>query len=68
MLNRSKEEIARDLVAQATRTWGTDRVDALRGQIEETADWLSAVGSHRLEIDGDEPDFLVDPAAGREAQ
>lgn len=62
LLDRSKEEIARDLMEQAARTWGAERAEALRSQIDDTAESLSLIGRHALAIDGEEPDFLVAPA------
>ena len=46
-LNRSRDEIERDLLEQARETWGDQRVDALRHQIHEAAGWISLVGKLR---------------------
>jgi hypothetical protein len=66
LLDRSKEEIARDLLARATAAWGAERTEELRAQIDETAGWLATVGRYPVKLEGDEPDFLVAPATREE--
>lgn len=68
LLDRPKDEIARDLLTQAANNWGAGRAEALRRQIEEVAGWLSLIAACRLEIDGEEPDFLVAPPVGSEGR
>ncbi len=60
-IDRSKEEIAQDLTAAAVKTWGADRAEALRGEIETHARHLSIIGKYNLPLDADEPDFVVAP-------
>lgn len=60
-IDRTGEEIARDLTAAASKTWGSERADALKNEIETHAKHLSLVGRYDLPLDGDEPDFLVAP-------
>ncbi len=62
LLDRPKEEIARDLLEQATKVYGHARAEELRTEIDKVAGWLSLIAPHRLEIDADEPDFVVAPA------
>lgn len=62
LLDRSKEEIARELLARATECWGAERAEDLRKPIEDAATSLSLIARYTLELDGDEPDFLVAPA------
>lgn len=63
LLDRPKEELARDLLEQATKHYGPERAQALQKEIDRVAGWLSLIAPHRLPIDGDEPDFLVAPQA-----
>lgn len=62
MLNRSKEEIARDLTEEATRVWGPERAAAMKAEINKVADWISLVAPHQLDLEADEADYLVAPA------
>ncbi len=64
LLDRSKEEIARDLLAQAERAWGAGRAEALRAQIDESAEALARIGAYPVALDGDQPDYLA-PMATR---
>ncbi len=68
VLDRSREEIARDLTEQAEKTWGTERAAALRAEIDKVADWISLIAPEKADLEGDEPDFLVAPAGGWEGQ
>ena len=66
LADRPKETISRDLQALVESVWGAERAEALRAQIDETAGWLAAVGRYPVRLEGDEPDFLVAPAAREE--
>ncbi len=66
LFDRTKEEIADGLLDQVTKGLSIERADADRGQIEDTARWIYLIGRYPLEIDGDEPDFLVAPCHHRE--
>ena len=68
VLDRSREEIARDLTEQAEKTWGPERAAALREEIDKVADWISLIAPEKADLEGDEPDFLVAPASEREGQ
>ena len=63
MLNRSREEIARDLTEDAKRVWGPERAAALKAEIDKVAGWISIIVPKQLELESDEPDYLVAPAA-----
>ncbi len=63
LLDRPKEEIARDLLEQATKFYGVERAGALKTEIDRVAGWISLIAPQHLEIDGDEPDFVVAPDA-----
>lgn len=62
LLDRPKEEIVRDLTEQAVKAWGPERAEALKLEIGKVADWISLIAPNRLELESDEPDFLVAPA------
>ncbi|MHB0869943.1 MAG: hypothetical protein ACYC66_15505 [Chloroflexota bacterium] len=62
LLDRPKEDIARDLLDQAARSYGPERAEALRTEIDRVAEWISLIAPLRLEIDADEPDFATAPA------
>ncbi|MHB1162224.1 MAG: hypothetical protein ACYC3V_18110 [Chloroflexota bacterium] len=62
----TKEQIAGELRDRAAQMWGAERAGALRSKIDQTAGWLSLIAQHTLEIDRDEPDFLV--SAGGEGE
>jgi len=62
MPGQAKEQIAQELVERASGYWGVERAEDLRSKIEQTASWLSLIAQATLEIDEDEPDFLVAPA------
>jgi len=62
-MDRPKEQIVLDLQKRATEMWGAERARALQAQIEETARSLHLVARIQLELDAEEPDFLVAPAA-----
>lgn len=66
--DRPKEEIARDMKAQAAAMWGPERAATLTAEIDKVAGWISLIARHPLELDGEEPDFLVAPAAEKEAR
>lgn len=68
MLNRSKEEIARDLTEAAEKVWGPERATALKAEIDKVADWVSLVTPQSLDLEADEPDYLVAPATGWEVK
>jgi len=68
LLDRPKEEIARDLAEQAAKFFGPERAAELEKEIDRVAGWLALIAPHRLDIDGDEPDFLVAPHADMEVQ
>ena len=67
-IDRSGEEIARDLMAEAERVWGSQTAQELKGEIDTHAQHLSAIGKYVLPLDGDEPDLLVAPYPEREAE
>ena len=56
------------MLEQAARLYGPARAEDLRKQIEETAESLSALSRFGLELDGEEPDFLVSPAVAPEVE
>ncbi|MGE5620440.1 MAG: hypothetical protein ACM3US_14435 [Sphingomonadaceae bacterium] len=68
LLDRPKEEIARDLFEHASRAYGPERAETLRTEIDRVADWISLIAPIRLEIDADEPDFVVAPAGQGEVR
>lgn len=68
MPSRSKEEIARDLAEEARRVWGTERAAALKAEIDKVADWISLVAPQQLDLESDEPDYLVALATAREVE
>lgn len=68
LLDRPKEELARDLKEQAVKFYGPKRAEELEKEIERVSSWLALIAPHRLEIDSDEPDFLVAPHAEGEAR
>ncbi len=63
LLDRPREELARDLLEQATKFYGAGRAEELRKEIDRVSEWMALIAPHRLEIDADEPDFLVAPDA-----
>ena len=64
LLDRSKEEIARELAEQATKAYGPKRAAALSREIEKAAGWLALVGSQPIDPRGEEPDYMFAPAEG----
>ncbi len=64
LLNRSKEEIVRDLTEQASKAYGPERAAALSKEIEKAAGWLVLVGSEPIDPRGEEPDYMFAPAKG----
>lgn len=68
LLDRPKEEIARDLLEQATGFYGPERAEVLRAEIDKVAGWISLIAPHQLELDGDEPDFAIAPAVRKEGE
>ena len=67
-IDRSKEEIARDMLDAAAKIWGPEHAEALRSEIDGCADHLSRIGKYELPLDDDEPDFLVAPCTGVEVE
>ncbi len=67
-IDRSKEEIARDMLDAAARIWGPEHAEALHSEIDGCADHLSRIGRYVLPLDDDEPDFLVAPCSGVEVE
>lgn len=67
-IDRSGEEIARDLMAEAERVWGADDAQNLKGEIETHAQHLAVIGKYALPLDNDEPDMLVAPYPEVEAE
>ena len=67
-IDRSKEEIARDLMATAVKVWGAEKAEELRSEIDTHARHLSLVGKYVLPLDSDEPDFVVAPYPEGEAE
>ncbi len=68
ILNRSREEIARDLTEKAIRVWGPERAAALKSEIDKVADWISLVVPQPLALEADEPDYLVAPVTKGEVE
>ena len=67
-IDRSKDEIARDMLDAAAKIWGAEHVETLRSEIDGCADHLSLIGRYVLPLDGDEPDFLVASCPGGEVK
>jgi hypothetical protein len=64
LLDRSKEEIVRELAEQAAKAYGPERATALSREIEKAAGWLALVGSQPIDPRGEEPDCMFAPAEG----
>jgi hypothetical protein len=62
LLSGSKEQVERDLFDEAVRYWGAERAEALRSDVDKVASWLALISQYDIEMDADEPDFLVAPA------
>ncbi len=62
LFDRPKTEITRELTEQARQTWGQQRTNALQVEIGKVANWISLIAPYQLEMEADEPDFLVAPA------
>ncbi len=67
-IDRSKEEIAGDMLDAAAKIWGPEHAQALRSEIDGCADHLSRIGRYELPLDDDEPDFLVAPCLDGEVE
>lgn len=68
MLDRSKDEIARDILERGARLWGSERAEAMKEDAEKIAESVAVIMKRSLPLDGAEPDFLVAPAQTREGE
>jgi hypothetical protein len=64
LLDRSKEELIRELTEQAAKAYGPERAAALGMEIDKAAGWLVMVGSEPIDPRGEEPDYMFAPAEG----